>query len=123
MRDFFSSVATEFALIPAVRTTAADGESIDLLGSDRAVIIVSTGAVAGDGDFGVKLQESDGGAWTDVAAEHVDSDAPATLEGSSAYRIGYRGHKRFIRAVLSKVSGTSIAVSAVAVLSMLRRPA
>ena len=119
MRDLYSNIATVVALAPAVQSAAADGAAIDIKGANRAAIVVSTGAIVGSGDFGVKLQESDasGSGFADVAAEFVDSDAPATLAASSSYRLGYRGHKRYIRVALTKAGGTSIALGAVGILS------
>ncbi|MFN4102469.1 MAG: hypothetical protein ACK4GT_22135, partial [Pararhodobacter sp.] len=91
----------------------------------RAVFIVNTGAVSGDGDFGVTIEESDDGAtgWTVAPDGHIQSDAPATLEAGSVYRLGYLGWKRHIRLSLTKAGGTSVQIGAVAVLSPLTRPA
>lgn len=118
MRDLFSNIGAILALVPAVKSAAGEGPAIDTLGFNRIAFVVNTGAVAGDGDFGVKLQESDAAdtGFTDVAAELVDTSAPATLEASSAYKLGYRGHKRYVRLALTKTGGTSIAAGAVAVL-------
>lgn len=120
MRDLYSNIGAELALVPAVKTAAGEGPAIDTHGFNRVAIVVNTGAIAGDGDFGVKLQESDtstGGDFTDADAAHVDSNAPATLAASSAYKLGYTGHKRYVRLALTKAGGTSIAAGAVAVLS------
>ncbi len=118
MRDLYSNIGVRLALKPAVASAAANGESVDLHGFNRVSLAVNTGAIAGDGDFGIKLQESDSGSsnWTDVAADQVDTNAPTTLEADSAYKLGYRGFKRFIRPVLTKAGGTSIAIGAVALL-------
>jgi hypothetical protein len=119
MRDLFSNIGVLQALAPAVKTASGDGAAIDLLGFNRVAFIVNTGAVAGDGDFGVKVQESDtatSGDFTDAPADLVDTNAPATLAATSAYKLGYRGHKRFVRLALTKAGGTSIAAGAVAVL-------
>lgn len=120
MRDLFSNVEAVQALAPAVQASATTGPAIDLKGCNRVAILVNTGAIVSSGDFGVKLQESDtttSGDFTDVAAAQVDSDAPATLAAASAYRLGYRGWKRYIRLALTKAGGTSIALGAVAVRS------
>lgn len=117
MRDLTSNIGAAVAIAPAVHTATATGGAVDLKGFNRVAVVVATGAVAGDGDFSVKLQDSsDGTNFADVAAHYADSNAPATLEANSVYKLGYRGHKRYIRAVLTKASGTSIAASAVAVL-------
>lgn len=118
MRDMYSNIGAVLALIPAVKTAAGEGPAIDLKGFNRAAIVVTTGAIAGDGDFGVKLQESDvsNSGFTDADASVVDTNAPATLTADGAFKLGYRGHKRYIRLALTKTGGTSIAAGAVAVL-------
>ena len=117
MRDLASNIGAVAALVSAVHSAAASGAAIDTLGFGSVAFIINTGAIVGDGDFGVKVQESDtdvSGDFTDATA--VDTNAPATLEASSAYKLGYRGHKRFVRIALTKAGGTSIAAGAVAIL-------
>lgn len=123
MRDLYSNITAIPALAPAVQSAAGQGAAIDTLGAGKLAFVVTTGAA--DGNFGVKLQESDNGStgWTDVAADQVDSTAPATLAADSAYRLGYRGWKRYVRLSLTKASGTSIAAGAVAVIVPQTRPA
>ncbi|WP_172332220.1 hypothetical protein [Mangrovicoccus sp. HB161399] len=125
MRDLFNNIGTNLAMAPAVQTAAATGPAIDLQGAGRIAFAVSTGAIVGSGDFGVTLQDSDDGStgWADVAAADLQTNAPATLEESGAYRLGYLGDKRFVRLSLTMAGGTSIAAGAVAVLgSTLDRP-
>lgn len=119
MRDLASNIGAVAALAPAVQSAAASGAAIDTLGFNSVAFILNTGAIAGDGDFGVKVQESDtdvSGDFTDADASVVDTTAPASLEATSAYKLGYRGHKRFVRLALTKAGGTSIAAGAVAIL-------
>lgn len=119
MRDLYSNIGAGLALAPAVQSAAATGPAIDTLGFGSVAFAVNTGAIAGDGEFGVKLQECDtdvSGDFTDVAAASVDSNAPAALAASSTYKLGYRGHKRFVRLALTKAGGTSIVAGAVAIL-------
>lgn len=118
MRDLYSNIAVRPALAPSVASAAADGTAIDLKGFNRVAFAVNTGAIVSSGDFGVKLQESENGSsgWTDVAPALVDTNAPATLAATSSYKLGYRGHKRYVRLALTKAGGTSIAVGAVAIL-------
>ncbi|WP_127113052.1 hypothetical protein [Shimia sediminis] len=123
MRDLYSNIKAEAAIAPAVQSASKDGDAIDLKNAGRAAFVLNTGAIVSSGDFSAKLQESDTttpGDFTDVAATQVNSDAPATLEAASTYRLGYRGHKRYARIVLTKAGGTSIAAGAVAVLGDLR---
>lgn len=124
MRDLYSNIGVELALIPAVKTAAGEGPAIDTHGFNRVAFAVTTGAIAGDGDFGVKVQESDtttSGDFADADSAVVDSNAPATLDADSAYKLGYRGHKRYVRLALTKAGGTSIAAGAVAVLGDAQR--
>lgn len=119
MRDLYSNIGTALALVPAVKTAAGEGPAIDTKGFGSVAFLVNTGAIAGAGDFGVKLQESDtttSGDFTDATADVVDSNAPATLAASSAYKLGYRGFKRYVRLALTMAGGTSIAAGAIAVL-------
>lgn len=123
MRDLYSNILAVQALASASRSAALTGETIDLLQAHRAVILVNTGSITGDGDFGVTLQESDDGTeWANVAADQVQTDAPATLEANASYRLGYLGWQRFIRLSLTKEGGTSIQAGAVAILSPAERP-
>ncbi|MCV0387676.1 MAG: hypothetical protein K5821_14890 [Nitrobacter sp.] len=41
---------------------------------------------------------------------------PDALEASTVYKQGYKGSKRYVRAVITKTSGTSVAAGAVFVL-------
>lgn len=126
MRDLAHNLGAALALAPAVQANATTGPAIDTKGFGSVAFVVNTGAVAGDGDFGVKLQHSDtttSGDFVDAPAGTFTSDAPATLAASSAYRLGYLGGasvKRYVRLALTKEGGTSIAAGAVAVLG---RPA
>lgn len=117
-RDLYSNIGAVQAIAPAVQAAAADGAAIDMKGFSSLAFVLSTGAIVGSGDFGAKLQESDqsGSGFADVPADFVQTNAPATLAASSAYRVGYLGNKRYVRLVLTKAGGTSIAAGAVAIL-------
>lgn len=124
MRDLYSNLAAVLALAPAVQSAAINGASVNVSEASGVLFTLNTGAIAGAGDFGAKLQESaDGAAWADVPAKWVDAPGvPATLEASKCYRLGYRGKLPFARIVLTKAGGTSIAAGATAVLRPLVRP-
>lgn len=124
MRDLYSNISARSALVPAVQSASVNGTAVDLKDVTAAAFVVNTGAIVSAGDFSAKLQDSDDGStgWTDVDSAQVDSNAPATLEADSAYRLGYRGFKQFARLVLTKAGGTSIAAGAVAILDPLDRP-
>ena len=119
MRDMKSNIAAVVAIAPEVLSGNRTGGAVDLAKCNRMAFVIATGAIAGAGSFTAKVQESDttaGGDFADAPAKYVDDGTGGPLEADRAYRIGYHGHKRYVRLVLSKASGTSIAASAVAVL-------
>lgn len=115
MKDAYSNVKAVAAIVPAVKTAAGDGATIDTQGFRSLLFVVNTGAVVGDGDFGIAIQESANGTdWS--AATDVLGEFPATLEADSAYRVAYVGSQRYARINVTKAGGTSIALGAVAIL-------
>ncbi|MCA0257131.1 MAG: hypothetical protein LCH47_11115 [Proteobacteria bacterium] len=121
MKDTYHDNKAVQALAPAVVTASGAGAAIALAGFASALFAINTGAIVGAGDFSVKLQESDTtteGDFTDVAAADRLGSLPATLAAGSTYKLGYIGSKRkkYVRLVVTKAGGTSIALSAVAVL-------
>jgi hypothetical protein len=117
MRDLASNIGIALALSPAVQAATIKGNAIDLLGFESAAIVINTGAIASAGDFTAKLQESDtttDGDFADVAASARVGTLPASLTADASFKQGYIGFKRYIRVVLTKNGGTSIAVGAVA---------
>ena len=119
MSDLKNNIATVLALSPAVHAaTKADAPIIDLQGAGSATVVVNTGAIAGAGDYTVSLRHGDAADLTGDAAASGDDllgAFPATLAADSAYSVGYRGGKRYVRVVITKNSGTSIAAGAVIV--------
>lgn len=116
MKDGFSGLSLVASLLPAVVTATTKGSHADLQGYNAATLIITTGAIAGDGLFVVAIQESDtttDGDFADVAAGDLLGSLPTALEASTVYKQGYKGTKRYIRAVITKTSGTSIAAGAV----------
>lgn len=117
-KDMHSNLGAVAAIAPAVITANTNGAAIDLQGFDAALVIVNTGAIEAAGDFTAKLQESDtttSGDFADVGADDLIGAFPASLEATSVVKVGYRGSKRYVRAVITKNGGTSIAASAVIV--------
>jgi hypothetical protein len=117
-RDIAANIGLALAVAPEVLAATATSAAIDLIGFSSAALVINTGAIAGDGDFTAKLQESDtttSGDFTDVAAAHLVGVLPATLEADVVYKQGYIGGKRYVRTVITKNGGTSIAAGAVIV--------
>lgn len=119
MSDLKNNITAVLALSPAVHSaTKADASIIDLQGAGSATVIVNTGAIAGAGDYTVSLRHGDASDLTGDAAASGDDllgAFPATLAADSTYAVGYRGGKRYVRVVITKNGGTSIAAGAVIV--------
>lgn len=118
MRDLASNISTAQAVAPAVLSATTTGPAVDLRGFRSAAVIVTTGAIVGSGDFTAKLQHSDtttSGDFADVAAGLLVGAFPASLAADSTVEVGYIGTKPFVRTVITRNSGTSIAAAAVVV--------
>ncbi len=115
MRDLAPNISPAIAIAPAVHTGNATGAAVDLLGFNSCALVLQAGAIAGDGSFSVKIQHSDatnGGSFVDAPASDLTGDFPSPLTAEGAFRQSYIGTKRYVRAVLTRASGTSIAASA-----------
>lgn len=118
MNDLYSNIGVVSAIDPADQAATIKGNAIDVTGFESVAFVVSTGAVTGAGAFSAKVQESDTSNDSDFAdadASIVDSNAPATLAAASAYKLGYRGFKKYARVVLTKASGASLIAGAIAI--------
>lgn len=118
MRDIVHNIKVVNAVAPAVRSASVDGDAVDLKGFDSVALAVTVGAVTGSGNMSVKLQESDasGSGFTDVDADHLQGAGLADPLVTGTTKIGYRGFKRYLRAVLTLNSGTSVTAGAVFIL-------
>ena len=118
MRSIEPNIGALQVVAPAVLSATNTSAAIDLKGFNSACLVINTGAIVSAGDFTAKLQESDtttSGDFTDVAAEHMTGEFPASLAADSVVKVGYIGHKRYLRSVITKNGGTSIAAGAVLV--------
>ena len=116
MKDGISGLSLVASLVPVVVTATTKGTHADLQGFNQATLIINTGAIAGDGIFAIAMQESDtttDGDFTDVDDADLLGALPAALEASTVYKQGYKGTKPYVRAVITKTSGTSIAAGAI----------
>lgn len=119
MKDIQSGLAATVAVVPQVVAATNTSSAIDLQGYAAALLVITTGAIVSSGDYTAKLQESDtttGGDFTDVEADDLLNTFSASLAENSVERIGYVGSKRYLRTVITKNGGTSIAASAVVML-------
>ncbi|MEF2548900.1 hypothetical protein VQ045_17210 [Aurantimonas sp. E1-2-R+4] len=118
MRDIANNIGVVQAVAPAVLSATNTSPAIDLIGFDSAAVIVNSGAIVTAGDFTAKIQESDtttSGDFTDVAAADLIGTFPATLAADSVVKVGYTGVRRYVRTVLTKNGGTSIAAGVMVV--------
>lgn len=116
MRDIVHNIGAVQVVAPAVLAVTTTSDPIDLRGFGSAALVINTGAIVGAGDFTAKLQEADTttpGEFTDVAAGNLQGAFPASLAAASVVKVGYAGFRRYVRAVLTKNGGTSIAAGAV----------
>lgn len=105
MRDLKNNLSEATSLAPAARTATANGTGVDLRGYDSAEVLFLVGAIT-DGTHTPKVQESDDdSAYTDVAAADQDGTL-ANIAANTNQVVGYKGTKRYIRAV-STVSGAT----------------
>lgn len=115
MRDTHSDMGLAQAIAPAVLAATTTSAALDLQGFNSATVTINCGAIVSAGNFTAKLQESDtttSGDFTDVAGADLIGTLPAVLAENSVYKQGYKGAKRYVRVVMTKNSGTSLAVSA-----------
>lgn len=119
MRDIASNIGVRNALSPAVQAATIKGNTIDRKGFESVAFVINSGAIAGAGLYAPSIQHSDtttDGDFTNVDAKFVIGTLPVALEADKAVKVGYVGHKRYTRIVLTKTSGTSVAAGAVAIL-------
>lgn len=117
MRSLAANIGVKSSIDPAVQSATITGTAIDTLGFGSLAFIVQTGAIAGSGAFSLSFEDSDDNTtFAAVAADQIKSNAPATLTASGTFKAGYHGFKRYVRPVLTKASGTSIAAAVSAVL-------
>jgi hypothetical protein len=116
-KGLFHNLKAIPAFASGSKSAAADGIAINRRGSQGLLFVVNTGSVTGDGDFGIKMQESaTGSGYTDVDADDVIGAVPSTLVADSAFQLEYIGKQPFARLALTKAGGTSIQMGAIAII-------
>lgn len=103
-KDLARTIKPVQTLAPAARTASANGAGVDTKGYSAAAVIFEPGTLT-DGVHTPKVQESDdNAAWNDVAAaDQVGS--LAALASNTLQWVGYRGVKRYLRAVVTVTGG------------------
>jgi hypothetical protein len=114
-KDTYNNVKLVSTIVPAVNSALVTGTTVDTAGFESATLLVNVGAIAASGNVTLKLQHSDtttDGDFVDVPAAQLLGTIPAALVASTAYKQGYIGAKRYVRAKGTLNSGTSVAYGA-----------
>lgn len=103
--DIKQTLDVQNSLAPAARTATANGTGVDLANFASANVVFSVGTIT-DGTHTPSVQESDDNStFTAVAAADLIGTL-ANLASNTNQRVGYRGTKRYVRAV-STVAGAT----------------
>lgn len=111
MRDLANNLGPAQSIRPQAVTATLNGTGVDLRGFDSALLQLDFGTFAGTGPSAtVKWQESDDDAtYTDIAtADLIGGAVPAITptNDEAIIKRGYAGTKRYVRAIVSAISGT-----------------
>jgi hypothetical protein len=126
--DGVSDVRVFEGIRPAVYAATGNGQIVDLAGYESPVFVLATGDWT-DGAYTVTFEHSDASDMTGavaVPAADLLGDTIPTLDAvgdeNKVYRVGYRGSKRYVRAVITETGAgtTGIALAGAWVLSNVR---
>lgn len=113
--DIKQTTDVKTSLAPAALTATANGTGIDLSGFHSASVAFVVGTIT-DGTHTPKVQESDDDStYSDVAAADLIGSLE-NLASSTNQRVGYKGTKRYIRAVCTVSGATTGGVYAAVVI-------
>lgn len=119
MRDLVHNLGVTLALASAAQSASIKGPAIDTAEFGSLMFAVITGAVVSAGNFSITVQESDtitDADFTDAPAQSViGSNLPNPVAADRIYKVGYNGSKRYARLAMTKNSGTSVVIGAVAI--------
>lgn len=125
--DLHNVIDVRLAISPQVvaNDTALVSEIIDRAGFDALEFAIATGDLAdADAIFTVLVEDGDDPALTDAAPVAdgglLGTEAAASFtfaDDDSAFKIGYRGNKRYVRLTITPANNTgNAAISALAIL-------
>lgn len=119
-RDLKNKIDAVHSLEPAVRPTGSyNGAGVDLAGFHAAMVLVYFGAYT-NGTHTPSLEHSDdNSSFSAVAAAELEGSLTAVGSSGGAntlQRVGYRGAKRYLRAVMTVSGGATGAASASVIL-------
>ena len=120
LRDIRNNVDELHSLEPAVRPTGTyNGAGVDLQNFHSAMMVVYFGAYT-NGTHTPSFEHSDdNSSFAAIPAAELDGSFTAVASAAGAntvQRVGYRGSKRYVRAVMTVASGAAGAASCAMVL-------
>ncbi|PIP74105.1 MAG: hypothetical protein COW89_01000 [Nitrospinae bacterium CG22_combo_CG10-13_8_21_14_all_47_10] len=106
MKDLKNHVDAVNSIDPDNYIANINGLGVDLQGFEGSVVVFSVGTVT-DGTHVPQIEESDDNSnWTNVTSADLEG-VLSDLVSDNNQRVGYKGAKRYLRAVLT-VSGATI---------------
>lgn len=115
-------MVSDIDVVNAVNSAALSNDSADSAAIDTAgyesVTVVAQMAEYTSGGAKITLTECDtsNGTFTAVAAEDLIGSAVTMNKAGAVAKLGYRGHKQFLKVKISKVSSISATVGALVIL-------
>ena len=114
MRDIKNNLDGVSSIDPASITATTNGSGVDLRDFDGAMVVFQAGTVdTGNGDetYTPSVEESDdNSSYSAVVASDLEG-ALVNMAANSVQRTGYKGAKRYVRAVLT-LGGTTPSINA-----------
>jgi len=114
MRDIKNNLDGVSSIDPASVTVTTNGSGVDLRDYDGAMVVFQAGTAdtgSGNETYAPSVEESDdNSSFSAVAASDLEG-ALSNMTANSAQRVGYKGAKRYIRAVLT-LGGTTPSIDA-----------
>ena len=116
MRDMKNNMDAVNSLDPNNYTATTNGTGVDVRDFDGALMVFSAGTLDvanADEVYTPSVEESDDNSTYNAVASADLEGILSNLTANSIQRVGYRGSKRYVRAVLT-ISGTTPSVQAAA---------
>lgn len=130
MRDIHNGVKFEVALVPQTLAATTNGATIDTAGANGVELVINVGDFAFDGtnSLAVKLQHGDLANGSDMADVETQFYLGGVLNFNAAsfknkvHKVGYVGHKRYVRVVFTETGTVSVPISATFTLNAIHKP-
>jgi len=114
MRDIKNNLDAVGSIDPASITASTNGSGVDLRDFDGAMVVFQAGTAdtgSGNETYTPSLEESDDNSvYSAVAASDLEG-ALVNMTANSVQRVGYKGAKRYVRAVMT-LGGTTPSLDA-----------